>query len=84
MKLLIKLRFRGCTFYSENSGIKRNISVPLWAECKNTEQPYGGKEAMENTDKNGFKNMAEKLKLLQQMGKFHFIAPQRPRGIGWG
>ena len=39
---------------------------------------------MENTDKNGFKNMAEKLKLLQQMGKFHIIAPQRPRGFGWG
>ena len=51
LKLLIKLRFRGCTFYSENSGIKRRIPVLLWAECKNTEQPYG---------------VAEKLKLLPE------------------
>ena len=28
--------------------IKRKIPVPLWEECKNTEQPYGGKDSMEN------------------------------------
>ena len=66
LKLIIKLRFRGCTFYSENSGIKRNIPVPLWAECKNTKQPYGGKESMENTDKNTFKNMMGKLAVLPE------------------
>ena len=32
--------------------IKRNIPVLLWAECKNTKQPYGGKEFMEKNDYN--------------------------------
>ena len=35
-------------------------------ECNNTEQPYGGKESMENTDKNDIKNMAEKFRVLPE------------------
>ena len=52
--------------YSENIGIKRKIPVLLWAECKNTKQPYGGKDSMENTDKNTFKNMMGKLAVLPE------------------
>ena len=32
--------------------IKRKIPVLLWAECKNTKQPYGGKDSMEKNDYN--------------------------------